>query len=107
MTESAAAPVDVHSHAWEYPSHFGDRFRTQAIRARAGVEVDLTVRLPQYRSSAPPGTRTVVFGAKAKRSDLWVDDRYVAGYVTVATASGLSTATDDDPAYFEFRPFTR
>ena len=81
MTESAAAPVDVHSHAWEYPSHFGDRFRTQAIRARAGVEVDLTVRLPQYRSSAPPGTRTVVFGAKAKRSDLWVDDRYVAGYV--------------------------
>jgi uncharacterized protein len=76
-----AAPVDVHSHAWEYPAHFGDRFRAQAMRARAGVEVDLTVRLEQYRQSTPPGTRTIVFGAKAKRSGLWVDDRYVAKYV--------------------------
>src|SRR5918993_1133167 len=80
MTASAA-PVDVHSHAWEYPTHFGDRFRAQAMRARAGVEVDLTVRLAQYRDAAPAGTRTVVFGAKARRSDLWVDDRYVAKYV--------------------------
>lgn len=30
--------------------------------------------------------------------------RYVAGYITTATASGLSTPTDDDPAYWEFRP---
>ena len=76
-----AGPVDIHSHAWEYPAHFGQRFREQATRARAGVEVDLTVRLAQYRDGAPPGTRTVVFGAKARRSDLWVDDRYVAQYV--------------------------
>ena len=34
--------IDVHSHVWEYPRHFGDGFRRQAIRARAGVEVDLT-----------------------------------------------------------------
>ena len=36
--------IDVHSHAWAYPDHFGDGFRDQAKRARAGVEVDLTVR---------------------------------------------------------------
>lgn len=33
--------------------------------------------------------------------------RYVAGYLTTATASGLSTPTDDDPAYWEFRPYDR
>ena len=77
----AVAPVDVHSHAWAYPAHFGDGFRRQAARARAGVEVDLTVRLEEYRSTAPAETRTIVFGGKARRSELWVDDRHVAQYV--------------------------
>ena len=40
--------VDVHSHAWAYPLHFGDDFRQQAKRARAGVEGDLTVRYDAY-----------------------------------------------------------
>jgi predicted TIM-barrel fold metal-dependent hydrolase len=73
--------IDVHSHAWEYPTHFSDDFRLQAQRARAGVEVDLTVRYDAYRQHAPPETRTIVFGGKAHRSGLWVDDAYVAGYV--------------------------
>jgi hypothetical protein len=72
--------VDVHSHAWEYPRHFGDDFRLQAKRARAGTEVDLTVRFEAYAAQAPPGTRTVVFGGKARLSGLWVDDQYVADY---------------------------
>src|SRR4051812_13107547 len=79
---SAAPPIiDVHSHAWEYPTHFGDSFREQAQRARAGVEVDLTVHLDRYRESAPPGTHTIVFGGKARRSDQWVQDEYIARYV--------------------------
>lgn len=73
--------VDVHSHTWEYPTHFGDGVRKQAARARAGVEVDLTVRYEGYRAACPPDTRTIVFGAKARLSDKWVDDRYVADYV--------------------------
>jgi len=73
--------IDIHSHAWEYPTHFGDDFRRQAKRARAGVEVDLTVRYEDYRHAAPADTRTVVFGGKAKLSGVWVDDRYVADYV--------------------------
>ncbi|WP_165071922.1 amidohydrolase family protein [Paludisphaera rhizosphaerae] len=73
--------IDVHSHVWEYPRHFGDDFRCQAIRARAGVEVDLTVRYEDYRATCPADTRTIVFGGKAKLSDQWVDDRYVAEYV--------------------------
>ena len=28
--------VDVHSHAWRYPDHFGDDFVEQAKRAKAG-----------------------------------------------------------------------
>lgn len=73
--------VDVHSHVFEYPGHFGEEFRRQARRARAGVEVDLTVRYEAYRAAAPADTRTIVFGGKARLSGLWVDDRYVADYV--------------------------
>jgi hypothetical protein len=73
--------VDVHSHAWAYPDHFGEDFRRQAIRARAGMEVDLTVRYENYRAACPPQTRTIVFGGKARLSNTWIDDAYVADYV--------------------------
>lgn len=75
--------IDVHSHAWEYPLHFGDDFRNQARVARAGVEVDLTVRYEAYRKTCTPDTKTIVFGGKAKLSGVWVDDRYVAKYVAL------------------------
>ncbi|HJZ57406.1 MAG TPA: hypothetical protein VKE74_20725, partial [Gemmataceae bacterium] len=70
--------IDVHSHVWEYPAHFTDDFVRQARRARAGAEVDLSVRYEDYRRAAPSDTRTVVFGGKARLSGLWVDDDYVA-----------------------------
>ncbi len=73
--------LDVHSHCWEYPQHFGDDFVAQAKRARAGQEVDLTVRYQEYRNSCPEETKTIVFGGKAKLSGIWVDDDYVAQYV--------------------------
>lgn len=73
--------IDVHSHFWEYPQHFGESFRQQAARARAGVEVDLTVRYEDYRRTAPDDVKTIVFGGKAKLSGLWVDDESVADYV--------------------------
>ncbi|HWL09894.1 MAG TPA: amidohydrolase family protein [Planctomicrobium sp.] len=73
--------IDVHSHCWEYPLHFGDDFVSQAKRARAGQEVDLSVRYDEYRATCPAGTKTLVFGGKAKLSGIWVDDRYVSDYV--------------------------
>ncbi len=73
--------IDVHSHAWRFPEHFGDDFVAQAKRAKAGEDVDLSVRYEDYAAAATPDTRTVVFGGKAKNSGLWVDDRYVADYV--------------------------
>src|SRR5688572_12414049 len=73
--------VDMHSHAWEYPAHFGEDFRRQAARARRGDDVDLTVRYEEYAASAPADARTIVFGGKARHSGLWVDDAYVAEYV--------------------------
>jgi predicted TIM-barrel fold metal-dependent hydrolase len=73
--------IDVHSHAWQYPQHFTDDFRAQAKRAKAGGEVDLTVRYEDYCRRSMPGVITIVFGGKARLSGLWVDDRYVADYV--------------------------
>jgi uncharacterized protein len=74
--------VDVHSHAWSYPDHFTDDFRRQARRARAGVEVDLTVTYDAYRQQSREDVLTIVFGGKARLSGLWVDDDYVARYVS-------------------------
>lgn len=74
--------IDVHSHAWTYPGDFSASFREQARRARAGVEVDLTVRYDAYRATAnQPDVTTIVFGGKARLSGCWVDDRTVAAYV--------------------------
>lgn len=74
--------IDVHSHAWLYPDHFNDDFRDQAKRARAGVEVDLTVKREDYLAASTHATdvTTIVFGGKAKLSGLWVDDKYVADF---------------------------
>uniref|UniRef100_UPI001ABA0E1C amidohydrolase family protein n=1 Tax=Aetokthonos hydrillicola TaxID=1550245 RepID=UPI001ABA0E1C len=74
--------VDVHSHVWEFPKHFGEDFLAQASRARAGKIVDLTVRYEDYRATCPADTKTIVFGGKAQLSGQWVDDQYVADYVT-------------------------
>lgn len=73
--------ADIHSHAWPFPGAFDEDFMRQASAAKAGETVDLTIRLEDYRAAAPEGTRTVVFGGKAKLSGLWVDDRYVADYI--------------------------
>ncbi|MDA1055677.1 MAG: amidohydrolase family protein [Planctomycetota bacterium] len=73
--------IDVHSHTWQYPDHFSDDFRDQAKRARAGQEVDLTVRYDEYAATGAQADRTIVFGGKARLSGLWVDDRYVAQYI--------------------------
>lgn len=73
--------LDVHSHAWRYPDHFGDDFRDQAIRAWGGHDVDLTVTYETYRSQCSEDVKTVVFGGKAKLSGVWVEDDYVADYV--------------------------
>ncbi len=73
--------IDVHSHVWQYPDHFSADFRDQARQARAGTEVDLTVRYDEYRASATGADRTIVFGGKARLSGLWVDDDVVAAYV--------------------------
>lgn len=73
--------IDVHSHTWDFPRHFGADFLQQAQRAKAGAEVDLTVRWEDYAESATVDTKTIVFGGKARLSGLWVDDQYVADYV--------------------------
>ena len=72
--------VDVHAHLFECPDHVTEGFTRQAGRAHGG-EVSLSVPWAQYASTAPPDTRTVVFGGKARLSGLWVDDEDVAAHV--------------------------
>ena len=74
--------IDVHSHYWRYPDHFQDDFRQQAKRAKAGVEMDLTVRFEDYQLQSVPGVKSIVFGGKAHLSGLWVDDRDIHDYVS-------------------------
>lgn len=73
--------IDVHSHAWNFPSDFSEDFIQQAGRARPGHAVDLSASYEAYREAAPEDTRTVVFGGKARLSGVWVDDQFVANYV--------------------------
>jgi uncharacterized protein len=73
--------IDVHSHAWNFPSDFSADFIRQAGRARPGHIVDFSASYDAYRASAPDDTRTIVFGGKAKLSGLWIDDQTVADYV--------------------------
>ena len=74
--------IDVHSHAWQYPDHFTAQFRQQAAQvAKADESLDLTVTYDAYRAGAQRCDKTIVFGGKAQRSGIWVDDRYVAEYV--------------------------
>jgi uncharacterized protein len=73
--------IDVHSHFWQGDRDLSPDFRAQAKRAKGGIDFDLTVRYEDYRASAPPDVRTIVFGGKAKLSGVWVDDKYVAEYV--------------------------
>ena len=79
--------IDAHSHAWRYPDHFQEDFRRQAIQARAGQEVDLTVKYSEYQDASPEEVRTIVFGGKARLSGLWVEDQYVADYVSAHSDS--------------------
>ena len=72
--------TDIHSHFWEYPKHFTEDFKNQAIRARGDVEVDMTVRWDEYAATSAECGKSVVFGGKAKLSGIWVDDRFVAEY---------------------------
>jgi predicted TIM-barrel fold metal-dependent hydrolase len=73
--------IDIHSHAWNFPDDFTEDFIRQASGAKAGEEVDLTVKYDDYRATAPDDTRTVVFGGKAKLAGIWVDDATIANYV--------------------------
>ena len=74
--------TDMHSHAWQFPEHFDERFRQQARDvARADRDLDLSVTYESYRAGAQTTDKTVVFGGKARLSGVWVDDTYVAEYV--------------------------
>jgi hypothetical protein len=73
--------IDVHTHAWNFPSDFSEDFIRQAGRARPGHAVDFSASYEAYRASAPDDTCTIVFGGKAKLSGLWINDQTVAGYV--------------------------
>lgn len=68
-------------HAWDYPTCFGPGHFAQQQRVRPGKHVDRTVRHEDFLATSPPGTRAIVFGGKAKLSENWTHDGYVADFV--------------------------
>lgn len=75
--------VDVHAHIWPTEEAFSLDFVQQAERARGGP-VRLVTNYEDYWRDAPPDTRVILFGGKARLSGLWQDDRAVAEMVRTA-----------------------
>lgn len=65
--------IDVHAHCFPRAECFSPDFVRQAERAR-GAKIDLITDYHDYWEQAPAETKVIVFGGKAKRSGLWVDD---------------------------------
>jgi predicted TIM-barrel fold metal-dependent hydrolase len=97
--------VDIHSHYWRFPDDFGDDFLQQAKRAKAGGEVDLSVRYEDYMRQASEPVTAVVFGGKARLSNLWVNDKTIADYVNKHKnlVGFLSVDPTQDGSYRELR----
>jgi predicted TIM-barrel fold metal-dependent hydrolase len=57
----------------------GSGVRRSALGGRGGRSHRSLRGLP--RKTCPPDTKTIVFGGKARLSDQWVEDKYVADYV--------------------------
>jgi uncharacterized protein len=79
-------PIDppiynVHTHAWDQELHIDPATRAEADRSR-GRPMDLTVNFETFMAEeASHFAKTVVFGAKAKRTGYWVPDQYIANFV--------------------------
>ena len=68
----------------DIPDHFQGDFRQ---RAKAGVELNLTVRIEDYQRQSVPGVKTIVFGSKARLSGLWVvSPSSVSCYLTLTNS---------------------
>jgi len=68
--------IDVHAHYFPRKDCFSLDFARQAARAR-GQEANLVTCYDGYWKSAPQDTKVILFGGKAKRSGLWVEDAEV------------------------------
>lgn len=76
--------VDVHSHCWPRLDCFSPAFQADARRMRLGP-VDLVTK-PEAYWSATGGEDVVavVFGGKARRSGVWIEDDEVAALAALA-----------------------
>jgi len=90
--------VDVHSHYFAYPEHFTDDFRNQVRRARS-IEVDLTVRWPEYQATASLCDKTIVSGGKVKLSDLQLSGTDMAAYARQGPDKRVITACLASPIH--------
>ena len=86
---------NVHAHAWDQALHIDPATRAEADRSR-GRSMDLTVRFETFmQEEAAHFAKTVVFGAKAKRTGYWVPDEYIANFVSQAPDKLIGFAACD------------
>jgi hypothetical protein len=71
--------IDVHAHYWPDPNALGPAFLAQAERAKSGP-VQLQTDFDHYWKNCPTGSKVIIFGGKAKLSDLWQEDAAVARF---------------------------
>ncbi len=75
------AIYNVHSHAWDPEKHIAPATRAEADRSR-GRPMDLSVDFEHFmEEEAVHCAKTIVFGAKARRTGYWVPDEYIAEFV--------------------------
>ena len=76
---------DVHAHYWPNTEGFAADTLRQAERARGGP-VELVTDYRHYWENAPPDTRVVLFGGKARQSGFWQEDDRIAEKVATDPA---------------------
>jgi predicted TIM-barrel fold metal-dependent hydrolase len=89
--------TDVHVHYFHSTGSFSQEFLDEAAPARTGGHVSLDRAWSEYLDSRPPGTTSIVFGGKARRSGLWSDDREVAALVAADPSNSLLGFLAVDP----------
>ncbi|MCD6520666.1 MAG: amidohydrolase, partial [Anaerolineae bacterium] len=92
---------NVHCHVWDLHKHFPTRETTNTI-AR-GQPVNLDIKMDDLLVDAAPFEKVVIFGLKARRTNRWVPDEYVAQCVAQAPEKlvGFAACDPTQPGYME------
>jgi hypothetical protein len=93
--------VDVHTHAWDYPSHIHASFLQDLRSSHPGVQIDIAVEFDTYMKVVTPCDRAICFGLRGLLSGLRVPNEFVAGFVARAPEKliGFMSLDPNEPCW--------